>query len=222
MMIFITKYGGNVMKKTICILLITFILPIYSLMAEDEDILKGTKVKKFPFYVYKDSMNQLNHYIPSGWMGDYNDIKYNDKWKKNPKSGKTCIQIKYSARKSTGAGWSGIYWQNPANNWGTSLGGYNLTGCKKVLFYARGNKGGEVIEFKIGGISGQYSDTATASSGSLELTKNWKLYEIDIEGLDLNFINGGFCVIFSSTANPEGATFYIDEIYYSKKTKPIK
>lgn len=212
------------MKKTIILSLMLVFIFTLSLHAQDDEeaVLKGTKVKKMPFYVYTDSFHKKNHYIPSGWMGDYGDIKYNDKWKKKPKTGKSCIQVKYTAERKQGAGWAGMYWQNPANNWGTSLGGYDLTGAKKLFFYARGAKGGEIIEFKMGGITGQYSDSAASTTGSVELTKKWKLYEIDLEGLDLTFINGGFCVVFSSSANPDGCTFFIDEIYYTKKKKAEK
>ena len=51
------------------------------LLAQDEGTLKGMKIKGgFPFYIYTDCFSRLNHYIPSGWMGDYGDLKINDKW----------------------------------------------------------------------------------------------------------------------------------------------
>lgn len=210
------------MKKLIILSLVIMLGAVCFVYADDEDDLKGTKVKKYPFYVYTDSFNKKNHFIPSGWMGDFGDIKFNNKWRKKVKSGKTCIKIKYTGEKKQGAGWAGMYWQNPANNWGTSLGGFNLTGAKKLFVYARGEKGGEAVEFKLGGITGQYSDSAAATTGIIELTKKWELYEIDLEGLDLTYINGGFCIVFSGSANPDGCTFYIDELYYSKSTSPHK
>ncbi|MBU1078777.1 MAG: hypothetical protein KKH98_15880, partial [Spirochaetes bacterium] len=93
---------------------------------------------------------------------------------------------------------------------------------KKLFFYARGEKGGEVVEFKVGGITGQYSDSAASTTGTVELTKKWQLFEIDLEGLDLTYINGGFCTVFASTANPDGCTFYIDEVHFTEKAKPEK
>ncbi|MDD5066524.1 MAG: hypothetical protein PHF84_05705 [bacterium] len=211
------------MKKIIILSLLIFFVSSMTLSAQEDAILKGLKIKGgFPFYVYTDSFNRLNHYIPSGWMGDYGDIKYNDRWNQNPMSGKTCIQIKYTAERKQGAGWSGVYWQNPANNWGTSKGGYDLTGAKKLFFNARGEKGDELVEFKVGGITGQYSDTAGGTTGPVELSKEWKMFEIDLTDMDMSFINGGFCVVFSGDANPDGCTFYIDEIYYTDKTTPLK
>lgn len=202
-------------------LLCLSILPV-ALAQEEEGILRGMKIKGFPFYIYHDAWNRLNHYCPSGWMGDYGDIKLDENWKKNPAGGKTCIKITYTAEMKQGAGWAGIYWQNPPNNWGTMKGGYDLTGAKKVFFYARGEKGGELIECKIGGITGRYPDSAAATSGVIELSKKWKLYSIDLSDLDLSYISGGFCVVFSKQMNPDGCSFYLDEIYYTDKDKPLK
>src|SRR3989338_4324583 len=78
------------------------------------------------FNVYTERSARDNHYIPSGWMGDWGDIKLDTGWKDNPHSGVNCIKITYTADKKQGAGWCGIFWQNPANNWGTKPGGFDL------------------------------------------------------------------------------------------------
>ena len=171
----------------------------------------------FPFYVYSDAGSLDNHYIPSGWMGDYGDMKIDQRSADNPYSGETCIKITYTAKGSNGARWAGMYWQNPPNNWGTKKGGYNLTGATKLTFWARGAKGGERIEeFKLGGIMGEYSDSDSAGIGPVVLTKDWKKYEIDLRGKDLSSIIGGFCWATNADVNPEGAVFYLDEIKYEK------
>ena len=168
-----------------------------------------------PFVVYKDKAARVNHYIPSGWMGDYGDIKLDDSNKDNPQSGTSCIKFTYTAEGKQGANWAGVYWQNPANNWGEKKGGYDLSSAKKLTFWARGAKGGEqIIEFKMGGLSGTYSDSDSASIGPIELGIEWKQYEIDLKGLDLSYISGGFCWVTNSMANPDGCTFYLDEIKY--------
>jgi len=167
------------------------------------------------FGVYIDRGSKQNHYIPSGWMGDYGDIKHNESWKENPHSGKTCIKITYTAEGKQGANWAGIYWQWPPNNWGEKKGGYDLTGAKKLTFWARGEKGKEeIIEFKMGGITGTYSDSDSASIGPISLTADWKQYTIDLDGLDLSCISGGFCWVTNSMANPDGSVFFLDDIKY--------
>jgi len=149
----------------------------------------GTVAKTF--VVYSDKQSPDNHYIPSGWMGDVGDIKLNDQYLEKPHTGTTSLQFVYSAKKSGGKGWAGVYWQNPANNWGTKKGGYDLTGINKITFWARGEKGGEVIQkFVVGGIKGTYSDSATIEMGPVELTDAWKQYTINITGKDLSYISG--------------------------------
>ena len=168
-----------------------------------------------PFVVYADKNSAGNHYIPSGWMGDYGDIKINDQSMTNPYSGTTCIEFVYSAKKAQGQGWAGVYWQNPANNWGSKKGGFDLTGMTKLTFWARGAQGGEKIQkFIVGGIKGMYSDTLEVELGPIELAATWKQYTINLCGKDLSYVSGGFGWVSSSDLNPEGATFYIDEIKY--------
>lgn len=184
----------------------------------------GNAEKAFPvektgagrkFYVYAERGYFKNHFIPSGWMGDYGDLTIGEGCKINPFSRRSCIKIIYTGGRSQGAGWAGIYWQNPANNWGNLPGGYDLTGAKNLTFYAKGEKGGEVIsEFKMGGIQGEFSDSTSVSIGPVVLTPEWKKYTIDLKDEDLSHIIGGFSFVVSQMENPEGATFYLDEIVY--------
>ncbi len=167
------------------------------------------------FPIYTDGSSPDNHFVPSGWMGDFTDIKFNDKHMVNPHSGTTSLQVVYTNKATQGARWAGVYWQNPPNNWGTRPGGYDLTGARKLTFWARGEKGGERIEeFKIGGITGEYADSDVAGIGPVVLTTEWQQFTIDLEGKDLSSISGGFCWATNLDVNPDGATFYLDDIRY--------
>ncbi|MBU1044498.1 MAG: hypothetical protein KJ915_08910 [Candidatus Omnitrophica bacterium] len=169
------------------------------------------------FYVYKDKGDKVNHYIPSGWMGDYGDIKMDLNCTENPHSGKNCIEFNYSAKGKQGANWAGIFWQNPANNWGEKKGGFDLRGAKKLTFWAKGKVGDErIMEFKTGGISGNYPDSDSVGIGPIDLTVDWQQYTIDLTDVDLSYINGGFCWATNADSNPEGAVFYLDDIIYEK------
>jgi len=176
---------------------------------------EGKKQEAMPFYVYSDRSSVRNHYIPSGWMGDTSDIKYEGSSKEDPYLGDSCIKIIYNAKKAQGAGWAGIFWQNPANNWGTTDGGYDLSKATKLTFWAKGAKGDERIEeFKVGGIMGEFSDSDSSVIGPVKLNKEWTQYTIDLKGKDMSYIIGGFCWAANVDNNPEGATFYLDEIKY--------
>ena len=168
-----------------------------------------------PFYVYSDAASPDNHYDPSGWMGDTGDLSMTQEFLTDPHGGTTCIRVGYSAKKTQGAGWAGVYWQNPSNNWGSKAGGYDLSGAQKLTFWARGEKGGERIEeIKIGGITGEYPDSDVAGIGPLLLTTEWKQYSIDLKGKDLTSISGGFCWVASAAALTEPVTFFLDDIVY--------
>lgn len=170
-----------------------------------------------PFYVYRDK-GFKNRFTPSGYMPDGQCINLDDGWQYDPKEGKTCIRIIYDiACSKEGRKWAGIYWQNPPDNWGSKKGGYNLAGATKLVFWARGELGGERIEeFRVGGMGGDemYPDTDMAFIGPVILTNEWKKYTIDLRGKDLSYISGGFAWTTSSDVNPHHCTFYLDDIHY--------
>ena len=197
------------MKKLLAVLLaLTFLVPV---LAVAEDKAAGPK----EFVVYLDKNSKDNHYIPSGWMGDYGDIKMNDQAAENPHSGTSSLQFIYSAKKLQNQGWAGVYWQNPSNNWGNKKGGFDLTGMTKLTFWARGAKGGEVIQkVMVGGIKGTYPDTLMVEMGPITLTSDWKQYTVNLVGKDLSYTNGAFGWTTTADLNPEGATFYIDDIKF--------
>ena len=169
-----------------------------------------------PFPVYTNIGSRDNHYTPSGFMPDGKCLVFNDRWTENCHSDSTCMKVVYDVECSKqGARWAGIYWQNPAGNWGSRKGGFNLVGATKLTFWARGEKGGERIEeVKIGGVTGDYPDTDVASIGPVILTPEWKEYTIDLRGKDLSYISGGFSWSTNTDVNPESCTFYLDDIRY--------
>ncbi len=169
------------------------------------------------FNVYTDKNSVDNHFIASGWVGDYGDITINDQYMQSSHSGSTCIQFVYSAKSLQGQGWAGVYWQNPANNWGYKKGGFDLTGMTKLTFWARGEKGGEKIQkFMVGGIKGTYPDTVEVETSPVELTETWEEYTVNLAGKDLTYISGGFGWVTTAGLNPDGATFYLDDIKFAK------
>jgi hypothetical protein len=166
------------------------------------------------FYVYEDSGSRMNHFIPSGWMGSTKSLKINSAYKVAPKSGKSCIQIKYLTTLDTETTWAGIYWQYPVNNWGDKPNGIDLTGYKKLTFWAKGE--GYLQTIGMGGISGQAydGDSANATIEGVDLTPEWKQYTIDLKGLDLSHVIGGFYFATSADYNEKDVTIYLDEIRY--------
>ena len=169
-----------------------------------------------PFIVYYDKGTRENHFIPSGFMPNGKCIQFDDAWKENCHEGKTCIKVVYDVKCSLDdERWAGIFWLNPANNWGTRKGGFNLEGANQLTFWARGERGGERIEeFAVGGIAGNYPDSDFAMIGPVILENEWRQYTIDLRGKDLTYISGGFSWTTSADVNPEECVFYFDKIQY--------
>jgi hypothetical protein len=203
------------MKKLLAVAaVLALALPVFALAQET-----ASEEKAKEFVVYTDKGTKGNHYIPSGWIGDFGDIRMNEQSTTSPHSGTTSIEFIYSAKRTQNKGWAGVYWQNPAQNWGTKKGGFDLTGMTKLTFWARGAKGGEVIDkVKVGGIGiddkKPYPDSCMIEMGPIELTSDWKQYTINLAGKDLSYVSGGFCWVMIADVNPDGATFYLDDIKF--------
>lgn len=204
------------MKKLLVVLfLVVLAMPLCLFAAEDASVTAKTQEAPKEFVVYVDKGSRMNHYIPSGFMGDYGDIRINDQYMMTPHSGTSCIQFTYTAKRSQGQGWVGVYWQSPANNWGSKKGGFDLTEMTKLTFWARGTKGGEVIQkFFVGGIKGTYPDSTMVEIGPVELTDTWRQYTINLAGQDLSYINGGFCWTTTADLNSAGCEFFLDDIKF--------
>jgi hypothetical protein len=145
-------------------------------------------------------------------------IQLNDAWQQECYEGKTCVKVVYDTVCSAQSRrWAGVYWLNPPDNWGDRKGGYNLTGATKLVFWAKGEKGGEqVAEFKVGGVgmSRNYPDSDMATIGPVILSKEWKEYSIDLRGKDLSYISGGFAWSANVDDNPNSCTFFLDNIHF--------
>lgn len=172
-----------------------------------------------PFAVYTDGYDPANHYVPSGYTGDTRAITMNQTWTRHPHDGTTCIQVKYRGPLPRGRGWAGVYWQNPAHNWGTvpRPAGYNLSHATRLTFWVRGQTGHERIQFLVGGITGKNGDSLrpAVKTRVLALSTSWRQITITLPGKNLTYIIGGFGWVANTRQNPHGATFYLDDITYS-------
>lgn len=163
---------------------------------------------KLPLEVFADSLTDGN-FTASGYMGKADAIEMSET-NENPQSGKTALKVQYTA---TGD-WGGVVWQSPADDWGDKAGGFNLTGAKKLTFWARGEEGGEEVSFSYGLIAADkpHSDSAKGETGKLTLSKEWEEYSLDLKGKNLAQIKTGFCWVVAGQGKP--VTFYLDGIRY--------
>jgi hypothetical protein len=194
--------------------------------------------------VYTDVGAAGNHFVHRAKMssqGDEDAVTIDDASTENPYSGATCIKNTFSAR---GLNWGGWYFQNgvlladdvkPRGNWGDYPdAGYDLSGATKLTFWARGAQGGERVEFFAFGVGRDpdtgvpiepYPDSSAkvtlcgllASPCYVTLEPTWRLYTINLTGLDLSYVIGGFGWVTNALENNnQSIIFYLDDIRYDK------
>ncbi len=152
-------------------------------------------------------------FYPSGWMGDGESgteyLSFRRQSARLDGEEVIAVRIEYSRGPN---GWAGIYWQSPENNWGDRSGRV-LLGASRISFYARGERGGEIVEFKSGGISGgRYRDSFERSLGKLSLRSTWNRYEIDLSGEDLSSVIGAFAWIAAASDNEDPVVIYLAKL----------
>ena len=164
--------------------------------------------QKLPCAVYADGAPEM--WYASGYMGNTGAIQMDLASRENPHSGATCLKVSYGATDN----WGGVLWQHPANDWGEQDGGFNLEGAGMLVFWARGEQGGEKVSFKVGAIEkAKHSDTAFAELKDVVLKKAWTRYRIPLDGRDMSRVKTGFGWVVAHPGNP--MTFYLDDIEYT-------
>lgn len=163
---------------------------------------------KLPLTVYADGAPQP--WAPSGWMGNHEGLSMDPGSRESPHSGDTCLKFHYQATQD----WVGVAWQDPPNNWGGLPGGYDLSGAKQLSFWARGEYGGEMVDFGVGLASDAalYPDTVSAQLKGVKLSSDWKRYRISLKGQDLTRVRTPF--YFTLVGRGRSITLYLDDIRF--------
>ena len=187
-------------------------------------------------YVYKDYSSTENHFTQKAKIYGYDEslvCDMDENWQNNAYSGNSCIRCKVSTYEGDWGGWMFMNGYLPKGaavpllNDGSMDGqGLDLTGADALRFYARGENGGETLEFYclgFGYASGvgrpvvDYPDSSkTQSLGEITLTKDWKEYVIPLDGVDLSYIVNGFSYVTNDVMNGNTENvFYLDEICFT-------
>ncbi|NCC50682.1 MAG: hypothetical protein EOM20_05640 [Spartobacteria bacterium] len=166
-----------------------------------------------PFYVLNNAaIPPPRNFALSGFMGDITDLNAVGAYNNLLVEGRPVLKFKYEPRGNFG--WAGATWQNPANSWGVYDGGYNLSKAKQLAFWARGDKGGEIVEFTAGGAAANYPDSDTIATGPILLDDEWTEYIVNLSPFEMFYIATGFGLIVKHDRNPYGCVFYLDNIRY--------
>ena len=166
-----------------------------------------------PLVLYDEASRDKPAFVPTGWMGNAKAMKLDEACATKPHSGQTCLKFDFNASDT----WGGIVWQSPPNDWGDKPGGWNITGAKRLSFWARGEQGGEIASFELGllGKDKKYADSGSAKLEKVTLTTEWQSFQIDLAGKDLSRIKTGFAITVAGSGKP--FTIYLDDIQYQAK-----
>jgi len=172
-------------------------------------LVKGQPRAPMPFPVYEDGFEGMP-WVPSGWMGGVDRLTVDGDWKGETFEGDSAIRLRYEGP----FGWAAVAWQDPPNNWGDQDGGFDLRGAAALELYARGKYGGEKVSFGVGLLEKDraHPDSAIAKVEGIVLTREWRLYRVPLDGLDLSSIKTGFVVAVTGRSTP--VTIYLDSIRY--------
>ena len=190
-------------------------------------------------YVYRDDKDPDNHFLLKEKMwGSDETLVHNmqEDCPDSPQSGKTCIRCEQDLKAGDWGGWLFLSGYKPdgeseprLNDGSTAGQGIDLAGASALTFYARGEKGGENVEFFTGGFGYDEWDNAVAefpdslhkkSLGVVTLENKWQEYRIELTSEDMANVICGFGYVLSGDA-PEGTdagegrtVFFLDEICF--------
>ena len=163
--------------------------------------------------------------VPAGWMSGRGEpssfINLNEQLASSDcHTGIDCLKIEYKS----GAEWAGIMWWplDCGDSWECAKRGTfvfnplqesNLSTVERLTFWAKGESGNEVFDFKVGAVD--FLPTP-GHRVRFRLTSNWQKYEIDLRDsrMDFNRVVAGLIWIATDRHNPQGASFLIDDIQF--------
>ena len=193
------------------------------------------KQEREAVYVYKDFGLTANHFTQKAKMygSDEDLVKDMDEdWREDPYSGTSCIRCEVTTAEDDWGGWLFLNGYLPKGettpllNDGSEGGqGLDLRGAGRLCFMARGENGGETVEFFTGGFgydgvtnrkNVEFPDsTIKRSAGRITLTDEWEEYMIPLSAADMSYIVCGFGFVLNDVMNGSADNvFYLDEIRF--------
>ncbi|MCA9514386.1 MAG: hypothetical protein KC635_05545, partial [Myxococcales bacterium] len=152
-----------------------------------------------------------DHYVPSGFMGDGESGGIvQDATPCPERAGDARGDCHSAVYTPGGAGWGGVFWQFPEDNWGDLPGLPIDPGATKITLWAWGAVGGEKVRF----IAGYASDGFERTTSVITLSTTPTAYVVDLAGTTYDDVAGGFGWVAEAPASGTVA-FYIDDIAWT-------
>lgn len=163
---------------------------------------------------------------PSGWMAcslppdQYIDLEVESDGCRSD----NCLKFTY--HRGDGQCYAGVYWIPwvcpdglvEGRDCSINLLTNGISHIHRLSFYARGQHGGEVLEFKVGADD---FPPPTVKLTNVVLSKQWRRYTIPLDGVDLTHAVGLFAWFAADVFNREDITFYLDEMTFEGVSCPL-
>lgn len=186
-------------------------------------------------YIYKDFADSENHYTQKSkmWWNDGSLVfDMDENWRDDPCSGFSCIRCSQMVEPDDWGGWMFLNGMLPEggstpalNDGSTPEQGLDMSGAKELRFFARGEEGGERVDFFTCGFGNgdprvAYPDSAgQCKLDAVILTREWQEYVIDLSAEDMSYIALGFGYVISSEGGTGKKVFYLDDIRFTGESE---
>lgn len=157
-------------------------------------------------------------FLATGWMGEApTAVLFVDcaGTRATPSALGNCHTVTYAVPAMDSMGWAGISWQNPQDYWEdppAPFVGYPMPcGATKIVFYAKGEVGGEKVDFWGGNAAYQ------AKKSGVALSTEWTRIEMPFAGTPDDNVTLGFgWAMGAEAAGGPGQTaiFHLDDIHW--------
>jgi hypothetical protein len=117
--------------------------------------------------------------------------------------------------------WAGVYWQHPANNWGSRPGRNLAAPFTRIRFVAASDADELPVQFIGGGIRDRQKPFADSFRvAQLEtVTREWQAFSLDISGQTIDSVIGAFAWVTAYPADTDPRTaspivLYVDDVVW--------
>ncbi|MBV71797.1 MAG: hypothetical protein CMH52_10705 [Myxococcales bacterium] len=170
-----------------------------------------------PFLVLGEATQQaplplsaLDQFVPTGWMGDTDQLSLEDCPTAGDFCGGVCMGIRWQPPEA--GGWFGIRWQHPGGNWGDEPGLTIQAGTTEVTFVAWSDKAGTTASFAVG----SNRETFRAESGLIELSDTPQTYRIELNDQRATEVKTGFEILLDASEGDDIGQVFLKNVLWTR------
>jgi hypothetical protein len=181
-----------------------------------------TPVTSFPFHVYRNADDPLNHCVLRPTFAPNPGSIWVDPSHHDPGTEGTCIRVECDFTDLPADTFAHWFWEMDSGSRGMLNEGYNLSRARRIVFRAKGSVYGQRVSFYAGGLGEgrPFHDTVFPAvcvpTCPAVLDTTWREYELSAELLvpSLCRVISPFSFKLTRGENSEPTVFFLDDIRY--------